>query len=149
MRTRPVLPDRIGADTFAAKSTELRDRAARLKLQTEVLDHGHDENADVAIKALELFQSLMSKWLTADYAAQRQILEIVCLNWRLDDVTLIPEMRKSFDVLPEGLLSNESRGDRRWTFLNDMMGIGLFQLAIAQVQEFTADTFFALGSAEA
>jgi len=26
--------------------------------------------------------------------------------------------------------------------------MGLFQLAIAQVHEFTADTFFALGSAE-
>ena len=84
----------------------------RLKLQAEVLDRGHDENADIAIKAFELSQSLMSKWLTADYAAKRQILEIVCLNWRLDDVTLCPTMRKPFDVLAEGLLSKESRGDR-------------------------------------
>jgi hypothetical protein len=30
-----------------------------------------------------------------------------------------------------------------------MTGMGLFQLAIAQVEEFTADTFFALGTAEA
>ena len=84
------LLEEIDADTFAAKGTELRDRAARLKLQAEVLDRGHDENADIAIKAFELSQSLMSKWLTADYAAKRQILEIVCLNWRLDDVTLCP-----------------------------------------------------------
>ena len=41
-----------------------------------------------------------------------------------------------------------NRVDRRWTFLNDLTGMGLFHLAIAQVQEFTADTFFALGSAE-
>jgi DNA invertase Pin-like site-specific DNA recombinase len=106
------LLEEIDADTFAGKSTELRDRAARLKLQAEVLDRGHDENADIAIKAFELSQSLMDKWLTTDYAAKRQILEIVCLNWRLDDVTLIPEMRKPFDVLAEGLLSKESRGDR-------------------------------------
>jgi hypothetical protein len=38
-----------------------------------------------------------------------------------------------------------SRGDRRWTFPNDLTGTGLFQLAIAQVVDFTADTFFALG----
>ena len=82
-----------------------------MKLQAEVLDRGHDENADIAIKAFELSQSLMGKWLTADYAAKRQILEIVCLNWLLDDVTLIPTMRKPFDVLAEGLLSKESRGD--------------------------------------
>jgi site-specific DNA recombinase len=106
------LLEEIDADTFAAKSTELRDRAARLKLQAEVLDRGHDENADIAIKAFELSQSLMGKWLTADYAAKRRILEIVCLNWRLDDVTLVPEMRKPFDVLAEGLISKESRGER-------------------------------------
>jgi hypothetical protein len=106
------LLEEIDADTFATKSTELRDRAARLKLQAEVLDRGHDENADIAIKAFELSQSIMSQWLTADYAAKRQILEIVGLNWRLDDVTLIPTMRKPFDVLAEGLLSKESRGDK-------------------------------------
>ena len=105
------LLEEIDADTFAAKSTELRDLAARLKLQADALDRGHDEDADIAIKAFELSQSLMSKWLTADYAAKRRILEIVCLNWRLDDVTLIPTMRKPFDVLAEGLISAESRGD--------------------------------------
>ncbi len=89
------LLEEIDADTFAGKSTELRDRAARLKLQAEVLDRGHDENADIAVKAFELSQSLMGKWLTADYAAKRQILEIVCLNWLLDGVTLIPTMEKA------------------------------------------------------
>ncbi len=101
----------IEADTFAAKSTELRDREAQLRLQIDCVARSHDENADIAIKAFELSQSLTSNWLTADYAAKRQILEIVGLNWRLDDVTLIPEMRKPFDVLAEGLLSKESRGD--------------------------------------
>lgn len=47
------LLEEIDADTFAAKSTELRDRAARLKLQAETVDRGHDEDADIAIKAFE------------------------------------------------------------------------------------------------
>ncbi len=49
---------------------------------------------------------------TADYAAKRRILEIVFLNCRLDDTTLVPTMRKPFDILAEGLVSNLSRGDK-------------------------------------
>jgi len=93
--------------------TELRDRMAQIKLQIEALDRNHDENSDIALKAFELSQSLTEKWLTADCAAKRQILEILCLNFRLDDVTLCPTMRKPFDVLAEGLISRESRGDCR------------------------------------
>jgi site-specific DNA recombinase len=45
------------------------------------------------------------------YDAKRLILEIVFLNCRLEDATLVPAMRKPFDVLAEGLLSKNSRGD--------------------------------------
>lgn len=37
----------------------------------------------------------------------------------------------------------KSRGDRRLTFPNDMAEPKLLHVAIAQVQSFTADTFFA------
>src|SRR5271166_6389839 len=50
--------------------------------------------------------------VTADYDAERRILEIVCLNCKLEGATLIPKMRKLFDVLAEGLASEKSRGDR-------------------------------------
>jgi hypothetical protein len=59
----------------------------------------------------ELWQTLRQQWLTADYDAKRRILEIVCLNCRLDGVTLVPQIRKPFDVRVEGLLSEKSRGD--------------------------------------
>ena len=70
------------------------------------------EKADVAVKAFYLSQTLREKWVTADTRAKRQILEILCLNFSLDDVTLVPEWRKPFDVLAEGLDSENSRGDR-------------------------------------
>jgi len=92
--------------------TELRDRAAQIKLQIDALDRNHDESSEIALKAFELSQSLMDKWVTADCAAKRQILEILCLNLRLDDVTLVPTMRKPFDMLAEGLISKDSRGER-------------------------------------
>jgi site-specific DNA recombinase len=101
----------IETDTFAAKDTELRDREARIRLQIESVARSHDEDGDIAVKAFELSQSLMDKWVTADYAAKRRILEIVCLNFRLDDVSLVPEWRKPFDILAKGLSVQLSRGD--------------------------------------
>ena len=65
-----------------ASSTEMRDRLASIKLQLDVLDRSHDETAELASKVFELSQTLRQQWLTADYAAKRRILEIVCLNCR-------------------------------------------------------------------
>ena len=105
------LLDEIEASTFSRKDTELRDRAAHLRLQLEAGDRGQSEHADLAIKAFELSQKLAEKWLTADYSAKRQILDILCLNLSLDGATLVPTMRKPFDLLAEGLIREETRGD--------------------------------------
>ncbi len=113
------LLEEIEADTFAAKNTELRDKVAQLTLQLESADRGRAENAEMATRAFELSQSLTDKWVTADHGAKRHILEIVCLNFRLDDVTLVPTMRKPFDVLAEGLVSQSSRGD--WIRTSDLL----------------------------
>jgi site-specific DNA recombinase len=48
---------------------------------------------------------------TADDDAKRRLLEIVCLNCTLDGATLVRELRKPFDVLAEGLISENSRDD--------------------------------------
>ena len=101
----------IDADIFSRKQVELRDKEAMLKLRLEALDRSHHEQADLAAKVFELSQTLTDKWLTADYAAKRRILEIVCLNFCLDDATLVPEIRKPFDVLVEGHFVQSSRGD--------------------------------------
>ena len=106
------LAEDIDQDTFARKHTEMRDKLASIKLQLDVLDRSHDETAELAAKVFELSQTLRSQWLTADYAAKRRILEIVFLNCCLDDVNLVPTMRKPFDVIVEGLFLKNSRGDR-------------------------------------
>ena len=105
------LGEEIDGELFAKKQRELRDREADLKLKMEIADRSHHETADLAAKVFELSQSLTEKWLTADYCEKRRILEIVCLNLVLDDVSLCVEMRKPFDVLAKGLISEESRGD--------------------------------------
>ncbi len=94
-----------------AKATELAPTNADIKPRIDGADRSHHEMADLAIKVLELSQTLREKWLTANYPEKRQILEILCLNYRLDDVSLYVEMRKPFDVLAKGLDSEKSRRD--------------------------------------
>ena len=106
------LLEEIEADTYAMKAQELRDRESELKLQIDSADRNRHEIIDTAIKAFELSQNLRAKWFAADWAAKRRILEIVCLNWKLDGVSLVPEWRKPFDLLAEGLLTKDSRADR-------------------------------------
>ena len=106
------LADDIDQDTFAAKQTELRDRLASIKLQLDVVDRSHDETAELAAKVFELSQTLTQQWVTADYVTKRRILEIVCLNCRLDGENLAITARKPFDALAEGLVVPSSRGDR-------------------------------------
>jgi site-specific DNA recombinase len=74
------------------------------------IDRSHDEMGELAVKVFELSHTLRHKWLTANYAEKRRILEIVWLNCTLNGTTLCPTMRKPFDVLAEGLVSKESGG---------------------------------------
>jgi site-specific DNA recombinase len=82
---------------------------ASITLQLEVVDRSGYELADLAVKVFKLSQTLTEKWLTADYATKRRILEIVCLNCRLEGASLCPTIRKPFDVLAEGLSIPSSR----------------------------------------
>ena len=106
------LLEEINADTYAEKARELRDEEAELRLEIERCSRGRNETIDIAVKAFELSQSLRAKWVTADYAAKRRILEIVCLNCSLDDVNLCATMRKPFDLVAKGLVSKDSRADK-------------------------------------
>ena len=101
----------IDEETFASKNTELRDRSETLKLKMDARDRSQWEMGDVAVKAFELSQTLKGKWFRADVRAKRQLLDIVCLNLVLNDVTLDATMRKPFDVLAKGPVLHKSRAD--------------------------------------
>ena len=88
--------------TFAARNTEFRDRIAQVKLQLETCDRRRAEHGEIALKAFELSQTLKEKWVNADNAAKRRLLEIVCLNFEFDGVSLVPALRTPFAILAEG-----------------------------------------------
>ncbi len=107
------LLEEIDAGTFGAKQAELRSREAELSLRIEACGRQALEHGDLAVKVFELSQYLREKWVASDIAEKRQLLEIVCLNFKLDGTNLVPEMRKPFDVLIEGLLVAANRGNWR------------------------------------
>ena len=69
-------------------------------------------NGRLAEKAFELSQSLCSKWFNSDPRKKRHLLQITCLNFSLQGATLVPTMRKPFDMIAEGLSVHQSRGDK-------------------------------------
>ena len=108
------LSGQVDDDLYHRKGVELRDRIAVLKEQLDGLDVTRGQQADHAVKVFELSQRLAERWLTADYAAKREILDIVCSNFVLKDATLDCTMRKPFALLCEGLLvSNSGEGGIR------------------------------------
>lgn len=99
------------SDHFTRKNRELRERESQLTLEVEARTRSRHENADIAVKVFELSQNLCSKWNKADFDAKRRLLEILCLNLTLKDATLVPEWRKPFEILAEGLNLEKCRGD--------------------------------------
>jgi site-specific DNA recombinase len=98
----------IEDQAFASKNVELRDRVAKLTLQLEATDRKKDENVDLALRVFELSQRLREKWLTADFAVKRRLLNLICLNLVLKGASLVIACRKPFNSLVEGLSVSDS-----------------------------------------
>jgi hypothetical protein len=62
---------------------------AQLKLLVDAGDRGVDEKSELTARTFELSQRLGEKWLTAGGAEKRKIREILCLNQKLDGVSLV------------------------------------------------------------
>jgi site-specific DNA recombinase len=94
----------VEGDTFSRKRTELRDRIATLTAQLQAADTDRVQQAQLAAKVFEHSQGLEQKWVDANHAEKRQLLDLLCLNFRLDGTNLVPQMNKPFDILAERLL---------------------------------------------
>ncbi len=134
----------IGVERYREKDADFRDQIARTTLQVEAVDRRRDEHAEMILKVFELSQTLRQRWVGADHLAKRRLLEIVCLNFRLDGVTLVPEWRKPFDVLAEGLSVSSSRGDRICTLGYENSAPQILQQVLPQHVTFTGDAIHKL-----
>ena len=106
------LTGEIDSELFTRKSKELQGEIDRLKGIVERGDKAQAEYGEMAVKAFELSQTLRERWLSGDAPTKRHILDIVCLNFTLDGVNLIPTLRKPFDALVNTPIIENGRGER-------------------------------------
>lgn len=101
----------VDEGAYKSKSGELRLETTR---NEEALAELGEVDAAQAKSALDLFdwtQNAAEIWRGSNNQARRDILDTVCLNRSLCDVTLYATKRKPFDVLAETPKIKNSRGD--------------------------------------
>ena len=101
----------VDDEAFKAKTAELKADTARV---TEEIDAGGDVDPARGKAVLAVFdwsQKAAEIWRGSNTTARRQILDSICLNRQVSDVTLVTTKRKPFDFFVERLDLKKSRGD--------------------------------------
>jgi site-specific DNA recombinase len=97
--------------TFEAKSRELRAEANKMDETLAQLGNSATSRGETALAFFDWTQRASDIWRGSNNAIRREILDSICLNRTLTDVTLVTTKRKPFDVLAERLEMENSRGD--------------------------------------
>lgn len=93
----------IDEATLEAKGAEIKSQQALVDESLAGVEDIDDACAKTA-RAADL-------WRGSNNAVRREILDAVCLNRTLSDVSLVTQKRKPFDVLAKRLDLKKSRGD--------------------------------------
>ena len=96
---------------FKSKPNELKAEAAKAEEALGELGNTDPARGETAVALFDWSQRAADHWLGSNDLVRRQILDSVCLNRTLGDTSLVATKRKPFDVLAEGLVSKDSRGD--------------------------------------
>ncbi len=96
---------------YKAKSSELKAEAARADETLGKLGDVDPASAETALALFDWTQNAAEIWRGSNNRVRREILDAVCLNRTLTDVTLDATKRKPFDVFAKGLEIENSRGD--------------------------------------
>lgn len=105
----------IEQETFARTHASLRDQVDALRAAIDSEAAQQVEDGERAVEVFELAQDLTARWVAAETATKRLLLDIVCLNLVLDGENLVPTLRRPFDLLAAGDLlpkEEDGRGER-------------------------------------
>jgi hypothetical protein len=97
---------------YKAKSAELKDEFSKADEALAQLSDAGPTHGQMAVAVFDWAQRVADTWRGSNNALRREILDSVCLNRALSDVSLVTTKRKPFDVFAERLNSTDSRGDR-------------------------------------
>ena len=96
---------------YKAKSNELKSEAAKIEEALAQLGDATPARGQTALTLFDWSQRAADLWRGSNNAMRREILDSVCLNRTLTDVSLVTTKRKPFDVFAERLDLENSRGD--------------------------------------
>ena len=97
---------------FKTKTNELKAEMAKTDEAIAHLGGANDAREKTALALFDWTQRAADVWRGSNMAMRREILDCVCLNRTLGDVSLCLAKRKPFDVFAEGLNLKNSRGER-------------------------------------
>ena len=97
---------------YKTKSNELKSEAAKTDETLDKLGDTDPACGKLAVTLFDWTQRAADVWRGSNNAVRREILDAVCLNRCLNDVTLTLQKRKPFDVFAERPFLKNSRGDR-------------------------------------
>ena len=98
----------------------------------------------LAVTLFDWTQSAADVWRGSNNAVRREILDAVCLNHCLNDVTLVLQKRKPFDAFAERPFLKNSRDDSRCTIVNEIAGLRLVRSLFPETVEFKGDAVLQL-----
>ena len=97
---------------FSAKSNELKAEAAKTGEALALVGDATPARGETALILFDWSQRAADLWRGSNNSIRREILDSVCLNRTLSDVSLVTTKRKPFDVFAERPILEDSRGDR-------------------------------------
>jgi hypothetical protein len=106
------LTNTIDEATYNVKSAELKSDSLKAEEEIEKLNDVQTLDADLGLKLFDWRQNVAELWLSSNNRQKREILDLLCLNRAMSDVSLLLANRKPFDFLSERLKCQSSR--HRW-----------------------------------
>jgi len=98
----------------------LNEKSVALKCEAAEVERSLEEQAEMdpaadraALTVFDFMQEAATRWAGSKAPERRAILESVCLNRTVSDVSLDLTKRKPFDLFAEGSLCPSNRGERR------------------------------------
>ena len=102
----------VEEDLHRVKVDELRAEMGTVTEALERLGEHDPRRATTALAAFDFSQRAADLYRGSNNATKREILDSVCLNRTLSDVSLLTTKRKPFDVLAKRPVLKNTRGDR-------------------------------------
>ena len=91
----------VESEVFQTKSAEIKTETMKVEEFLDKAVKNGGPGGDAALAVFDFCQNVGERWRGSNKAQKRQILDLLCLNRVLDDVSLVTTKRKPFDVLTE------------------------------------------------